>query len=87
LRPYLDETLKSYPAQGVKSVQIICPGFAVDCLETLDEIALENRAYFLEAGGERFEYISALNSDKEHVEALATVICEQVSGWLPQASQ
>ena len=87
LRPYLDETLKLSPAQGLKSVQIICPGFAVDCLETLDEIAIENRDYFLEAGGERFEYISCLNSDKEHVEALATVICEQVSGWLTQAPQ
>jgi ferrochelatase len=86
LRPYLDETLKSFPAQGLKSVQIICPGFAVDCLETLDEIAIENRDYFLEAGGDRFEYISCLNSDKEHVEALATVICEQVSGWLTQTS-
>jgi len=81
LRPYLDETLKSFPGEGVKSVQIICPGFAVDCLETLDEIALENRDYFLQAGGDRYEYIPCLNSDEEHIEALATIISEQISGW------
>ncbi len=81
LRPYLDETLKSFPAQGIKSVQIICPGFAVDCLETLDEIALENREIFLQAGGERYDYIPALNEDAEHVQALAAIITEQLSGW------
>jgi ferrochelatase len=81
LRPYLDETLKSFPGEGIKSVQIICPGFAADCLETLDEIALENRDYFLQAGGERYEYIPCLNSDEEHIETLATVISEQISGW------
>ncbi|MBE9538659.1 MAG: ferrochelatase [Proteobacteria bacterium] len=82
LRPYLDETLQSFPGKGVKSVQIICPGFAVDCLETLDEIAMESREYFLQAGGERYEYISCLNSDEQHIEALATVISEQISGWV-----
>lgn len=87
LRPYLDETLQAYPVQGVKSVQIICPGFAVDCLETLDEIAMENRDFFLQAGGERYEYIACLNSDREHIEALATVIAEQVSGWPVHPSQ
>ena len=81
LRPYLDETLKEFPAKGVKSIQIFCPGFAVDCLETLDEIAMENREYFLQAGGERYEYIPCLNSDEHHIEALATIISEQISGW------
>jgi ferrochelatase len=81
LRPYLDETLKTFPAEGVKSVQIICPGFAVDCLETLDEIAMENRDYFIQAGGERYEYIPCLNSDAEHIEVLATVIAQRISGW------
>ena len=84
LRPYLDETLRSFPAQGVKSVQIVCPGFAVDCLETLDEIAVENRDYFLEAGGERYEYIPCLNSSVDHIEALATVIADRLSCWLPE---
>lgn len=82
LRPYLDETLKSFPAQGIKSVQIICPGFAVDCLETLDEIALENREIFLQAGGEHYDYIPCLNNDAEHVQALAAIITEQLSGWV-----
>ena len=54
--------------EGVKSVQILCPGFSADCLETLEEIDQENRAYFEEAGGERFEYIPCLNSDEEHIE-------------------
>lgn len=81
LRPYLDDTLKSFPGEGIKSVQIICPGFAVDCLETLDEIALENRDHFFQAGGERYEYIPCLNSDDEHIETLVAVISEQISGW------
>ena len=81
LRPYLDETLKSVPQQGVKSIQIICPGFAVDCLETLDEIAMENRDTFMRSGGDRYEYIPCLNSDSEHIEALAAVISDQLTGW------
>ncbi len=85
LRPYLDETLTAFPGEGIVSVQIVCPGFAVDCLETLDEIALDNRDYFLRAGGERYEYIPCLNSDDEHIEALATVISDQLPGWLPEA--
>ncbi len=84
LRPYLDETLKSFPGQGVKSVQIVCPGFAVDCLETLDEIAMENRDYFVEAGGKRYEYIPCLNSTAHHIDALAAVIADQLSCWLPK---
>jgi len=61
LQPYCDETLKSLPKQGVKSVDIACPGFSVDCLETLEEIDGENKEYFLEAGGETYSYIPCLN--------------------------
>jgi protoporphyrin/coproporphyrin ferrochelatase len=82
LQPYTDETLKTLPGQGVKSVQVICPGFSSDCLETLEEIAMENRDYFLEAGGERFEYIPCLNSEPGHITALARLAQEQMSGWL-----
>jgi protoporphyrin/coproporphyrin ferrochelatase len=82
LQPYTDETLKTLPGQGVKSVQVICPGFSSDCLETLEEIALENRDYFLEAGGERFEYIPCLNNEPGHITALARLAQEQMSGWL-----
>ena len=64
LQPYTDETMKSLPGQGVKSIQVFCPGFSSDCLETVEEIDEENREYFEEAGGESFAYISALNAEQ-----------------------
>ncbi len=76
LQPYTDVTLKALPAQGVKSVDVICPGFSADCLETLEEIAEENRDYFIEAGGEGFHYIPALNSDMAHIELLVALVSE-----------
>ena len=81
VKPYLDETLKSLPANGVKSVQVVCPGFSADCLETLEEIAEENRDYFLEAGGDRFEYIPCLNDDDDHVEALKSLVERHTHNW------
>ena len=57
MRDYTDETLKSLPSKGVKNVQVICPGFSADCLETIEEIDEENREYFMEAGGETYRYI------------------------------
>ncbi|MFL0811132.1 MAG: ferrochelatase [Agarilytica sp.] len=81
LQPYTDETLKALPSEGVKSVQVICPGFSADCLETIEEIGMENRDYFLDAGGEKFEYIPALNSCDEHIDALAELINQNFSGW------
>ncbi len=74
LRPYTDETLKGLPAEGVRSVDVICPGFSADCLETLEEIAEENREYFLEAGGEVYRYIPALNADDDHIAMMAALI-------------
>lgn len=82
LQPYTDATLKALPASGCRSVQVICPGFAADCLETLEEIAVENRDYFLEAGGERFEYIPCLNAGPGHIEALAQIVTGQLAPWL-----
>jgi ferrochelatase len=82
LRPYTDATLKGLPAQGIKSVQVISPGFAADCLETLEELAVENRDYFLGAGGERYEYIPCLNSSPGHISALASIANEHLAGWL-----
>ncbi len=82
LQPYLDQTMKSLPDQGVKSVQVICPGFSADCLETLEEIAGENKEYFMESGGERFEYIPALNDRPEHIDALMTILREEAGSWL-----
>ncbi|MDX1460652.1 MAG: ferrochelatase [Xanthomonadales bacterium] len=67
LQPYTDKTLKAWAKGGVGTVQVVCPGFAVDCLETLEEIAVENREYFEEGGGKSLQYIPALNDSPEHV--------------------
>jgi ferrochelatase len=87
LKPYTDDTLRELPGQGVKSVQVVCPGFAADCLETLEEIGVENRSYFEQAGGERYEYIPCLNTRDSHIEALSTIAREQLQGWLEDAQQ
>ncbi|MEC5318031.1 ferrochelatase [Brenneria populi subsp. brevivirga] len=74
LTPYTDETLKDLPGQGVKRVQIMCPGFAADCLETLEEIQEQNKAIFLHAGGESYAYIPALNDDRPHIDLLEGLV-------------
>ena len=81
LKPYTDHTLQGLPEQGVKSVQIVCPGFSADCLETVEEIGEENRDYFLEAGGERYEYIPCLNAEAPHIDALHALIKDNLHGW------
>ena len=81
LQPYTDKTLMALPTEGVKSVQLVCPGFSADCLETIEEIGIENRDYFLEAGGERYEYISALNADPGHIEMLDKLLQQHLQGW------
>jgi ferrochelatase len=78
LKPYTDETLKKWGKEGIEHVQVICPGFSADCLETLEEIDEENREYFLGAGGKRFGYIPALNDDDAHIEALANLLLPQL---------
>ncbi len=84
LRPYTDATLESWGRAGVRRVDVVCPGFAADCLETLEEIAGQNRELFLSAGGERFDYIPALNVRDEHIEALTALVLRHVQGW-PEA--
>ena len=84
LQPYTDQTLRQLARDGVGSVQVFCPGFAADCLETLEEIDEENREIFLEAGGRRFTYIPALNADPQHVRALDTIIRQGMQGWTQQ---
>ncbi|MDA3134365.1 ferrochelatase [Atlantibacter hermannii] len=74
LTPYTDETLKMLPEKGIKHIQVMCPGFAADCLETLEEIAEQNREIFLEAGGEKYEYIPALNDDAAHIEMMVQLV-------------
>jgi ferrochelatase len=65
------------PGKGVRSVSVICPGFAADCLETLEEIGMENREVFLAAGGETYHYIPALNGRPDHVAALRALVLER----------
>lgn len=85
LRPYTDKTLQELAQKGVKQVDVICPGFASDCLETLEEIEGENREVFMEAGGEVYHYIPALNDHPEHINLLADIVGQHIQGW-PEAS-
>jgi protoporphyrin/coproporphyrin ferrochelatase len=81
LEPYTSEVLTALPARGVDSVTVVCPGFAVDCLETLEEIQVENRARFLAAGGRAFQYVPALNAGPSHAKFLAELIAQHCQGW------
>ncbi len=81
LAPATDATLRELPSRGVRAVSVICPGFPADCLETLEEIALLGRDIFLKAGGERFDYIPALNADPLHVRALAGLVKRVGGDW------
>jgi len=81
LKPYTQEVLSGMPARGVREVTVVCPGFAVDCLETLEEIAIENRALFMQAGGQRFDYVPALNDSAAHAQCLARLIAQRCQGW------
>jgi ferrochelatase len=78
LQPYCDKTLQALPSQGIKSVDIVCPGFSADCLETLEEIEGENKEYFLEAGGEEYHYIPCLNESDRHAELIAEIVKSQL---------
>jgi ferrochelatase len=81
LQPYTDKTLEALGAQRLESVDVVCPGFAVDCLETLEEIAVENAQVFRDAGGGELRYISALNEEPGHVAALAALARRHLQGW------
>jgi ferrochelatase len=82
LQPYTDHTLEKLAKQGTQHVQVICPGFAADCLETLEEINLQNRAIFLTAGGKTFHYIPALNTEPSHIQLMAELIQQHANDWL-----
>jgi ferrochelatase len=94
LKPYTQAVLAAMPSRGVREVSVVCPGFAADCLETLEEIEIENRAAFLGAGGTRFGYVPALNARTSHAQALADLIEQHCQAWmtagrgsLPQAAR
>lgn len=74
LTPYTDQVLASLPQKGVEHLQVICPGFAVDCLETLEEMNIRGREQFLDAGGKSFYYIPALNDSDNHVHLLSKLL-------------
>ena len=82
LKPYTEETLHAMPGAGVGKVDVICPGFAIDCLETLDEIDIEYREVFEEAGGEQFRYIPCLNEDADHADLLFELAARNLGGWV-----
>ena len=82
MKDYTDETLKSLPAKGIKNVQVICPGFSADCLETVEEISEENKKYFMTSGGESFGYIPALNDRQDHIDFLTQLLLKNSSDWI-----
>ena len=81
LEPYTEPTLSAFGAQGVERVDVVCPGFVADCLETLEEISMEVRDAFLGAGGKRFDYIACLNDRPDWIGALATLAERHLQGW------
>ena len=82
MKEYTDQTLKSLPNKGIKNVQVICPGFSADCLETIEEISVENKDYFIESGGEKFGYIPALNDRSDHIEFLTQLLIDNSANWI-----
>lgn len=81
LQPYCDQILVELPRKGIVEADIICPGFAVDCLETLEEIAINNRALFIKAGGKELHYIPALNASSAQIDLLTTLIQQHILSW------
>lgn len=81
LRPYTDELLIKYAREGRKEITVVCPGFAIDCLETLEEIELRNRETFLANGGTAYDYVPALNSSDAQVELLTDLVARHMQGW------
>lgn len=82
LKPYTSEMLAELGRQKIERVDVICPGFVCDCLETLEEIAIENKALFLESGGGEFQYIACLNERHEWIDALSNLVARHLEGWV-----
>lgn len=82
LQPYTDETVRRLAREGVKRLAVITPGFVADCVETLEEIAQQNREFFEEEGGERFAAIPCLNDSEEGMSVIETVVRRELSGWI-----
>lgn len=85
LRPYADETIAELGRTGLGRLDVVCPGFAADCLETLEEIAIQNRELFRDSGGSELHYIPALNARDDHIAFLGRLIEKHAGGW-PESS-
>jgi protoporphyrin/coproporphyrin ferrochelatase len=82
LQPYTDKTVRALAERGVKRIAVVTPGFAADCLETIEEIGVENAGYFREAGGEKFAAVPCLNDSLEGIRVIQNVVHRELSGWL-----
>lgn len=82
LKPYTDETLRAMPGQGIKKLAVVSPAFMSDCLETLEEIAIEGRDIFEEAGGTHFSAVPCLNDSDAAIDALEDIVRAEMSGWI-----
>ena len=82
LKPYTDETVLALAQQGVKNLAIVTPGFAADCVETLEEINIAARESFLEHGGENFTFVPCLNDESDHIALLADLVRRELAGWI-----
>jgi ferrochelatase len=85
LEPATDATLAALPKQGIKRVAIAAPGFAADCIETLEELGIRGRKTFMDAGGERFALLDCLNDSPESIDMMSKLISRELAGWLPQS--
>lgn len=87
IKPYTADTVTAMARAGVRSLDVVCPGFAADCLETLEEIDVQNREFFEGNGGERFRYVPALNDRPDHVRFLADLVMGHLQGWVEPAGE
>ena len=89
IKPYTTATLKALGSQKTRRVDVVCPGFVADCLETLEEIAMEGREDFLHAGGGEYHYIPCLNANDDWIHALSDLVMDNLQGWLetPEAAE
>ena len=86
LNPYTEDTVRQFGADGMERLDVVCPGFSTDCLETLEEIAMQNAEIFEECGGGELHYVPALNDRDDHLEALSSVIERHLGGWTPDTT-
>ena len=82
LKPYTDATLAELPREGITRIAVVCPGFSADCLETLEEVAMEGRDAFLAAGGSHFAYLPCLNASAPGVAMLRALLARELAGWV-----